>query len=79
MTFELSSYRGLAIAIGVSIATQVIQSVATVSPGVGGWFWGVASLLLIAVGIATFLRFRLSQWVLDGASVLLGLAGGVWL
>ena len=79
MNPEISIYRCTALAIGGSVIAQIIQVIATVSPGVGGWFFALISLILIAIGIATFLRFQLSQWVLDGASVLLGLAGGVWL
>ena len=76
---EITVYRFTALAIGASILAQVIQTIATVSPGVGGWFTALASLLLIGVGVATFLRFQLSQWLLDGMAITLGIAGGVWL
>lgn len=77
MSLELSTYRIAALAIGASITTQVVQFIFTVSPSVGGWFIGLASLGLIAVGVATFLRFQLSQWVLDGSAIMLGIVGGV--
>ena len=79
MNPETTIYRIGALSIGASITTQIIQAIATVSPDVGGWFIGLASLVLIAVGVATFLRFQLSQWVLDGTAIALGILGGIWL
>lgn len=79
MCLELSTYRIAALAIGVSIATQVLQSLLIASPEYGGWFLVLTSLGLIAVGVATFLRFQLSQWVLDGSAIALGIIGGVTL
>ncbi|MEM1425228.1 MAG: hypothetical protein AAGF75_01555 [Cyanobacteria bacterium P01_H01_bin.130] len=79
MTPETAIYRITALAIGGSIITQILQMIATVSPSVGGWFIGVTALGLIAVGIAMFLRFQFSQWLLDGAAITLGIVGGVWL
>lgn len=77
MCLETSIYRITALAIGASVATQVIQTVFTVSPDIGGWFIGLMALGLITVGVATFLRFQLSQWVLDGSAIMLGIVGGV--
>ena len=79
MNLETSIYRIGALAIGASITTQIIQAIATVSPDVGAWFIGLMSLGLIAVGIAMFLRFQFSQWLLDGTAIILGIVGGVWL
>ena len=79
MNAEISIYRIGALAIGASVITQVVQVIATVSPGVGGWFIELAALVLISVGIAMFLRFQFSQWLLDGTAIILGIVGGVWL
>ena len=79
MNAETSIYRIGALSIGASIVTQIIQAIATVSPDVGGWFIGLTALVLIAVGIAMFLRFQFSQWLLDGTAIILGIVGGVWL
>lgn len=79
MNPEIAFYRCVGLAIALSIATQVIQAITTVSPSIGGWFIGLASLTLIAVGVATFLSFRFSQWVLDGTVIAIGIAGGIWL
>ena len=79
MNPEITIYRCGALAIGGSIVAQIIQEIATVSPGVGGWFLGVTAVGLIAVGVATLLRFQLSQWLIDGTAITLGIVGGVWL
>lgn len=79
MNIETTIYRRAALAIGLSIATQIIQAIALASPDIGGWFIGLAALVLIAIGIATFLRFQLSQWLLDGTAIAVGIAGGFWL
>lgn len=79
MNAETSIYRIGALAIGASVITQITQAIATVSPDLGAWFIGVTALGLIAVGIAMFLRFQLSQWLLDGTAIILGIVGGVWL
>lgn len=79
MDLEISIFRFGALAIGLSIVTQVIQAIALTSPGVGGWFTGIGALLLIGIGIATLLHFHLSQWLLDGLAITLGIAGGFWL
>lgn len=79
MNAEISIFRIAALSIGASITTQVLQTIATVSPDLGAWFIGVTALGLIAVGIAMFLRFQLSQWLLDGTAIILGIVGGVWL
>ena len=79
MNPEISIYRCTALAIGGSAIAQIVQAIATVSPGVGGWFLVVTAVGLIAVGVATFLRFQLSQWLIDGTAIVLGIVGGVWL
>ncbi len=79
MNLETSIYRISALAIGASITTQILQLIATVSPDLGAWFIGLVALGLIAVGVAMFVRFQLSQWLLDGCSIILGIVGGVWL
>lgn len=79
MNPEITIYRCTALAIGGSVIAQIVQAIATVSPDVGGWFLGVTAVGLIAVGVATFLRFQLSQWLIDGTAIALGIVGGVWL
>ena len=76
---EITVYRLTALGIGASILTQVIQAIALGSVTMAQWFTAVAALLLIGIGIATFLRFQLSQWLLDGMAIALGIAGGLWL
>ena len=79
MDLEISIFRFGALTIAMSIVTQVIQAIALTSPGIGGWFAGIGALLLVGIGIATLLHFHLSQWLLDGLAIILGIAGGFWI
>ncbi|MGD1850952.1 MAG: hypothetical protein ACFCBU_10205 [Cyanophyceae cyanobacterium] len=77
MNLELHLYRAGAIAIGTSIVTQLISFLLHHSFDLGLWFSAVFAVLLVGVGMAMLLKFRLSEWLLDALAIALGLAGGI--
>ncbi len=79
MNLELHLYRAGAIAIGTSIITQLIGFLLHHNSDLGLWFGAVFAVLLVGIGVAMLLKFRLSEWLLDALAIALGIAGGITL
>lgn len=74
---DTAFFRFTFIALVVSLTAQLICFTADLSPELGLWFGGLAGLLLVGIGVAMFLRFRFSEWLIDASAIAVGLLGGL--